>query len=205
MKIFKLLLAFFIAINLLSIIVLVNTHRIIFNKNVYYNQFNKLNVYDNFKDNETPKLIINSTIGFFRSESELSNVFTKNESSHMHDVKSLINKLRYFALVNLIVIILCLILLIKLEKLSVFRMSLSMLLPLTLLSLLLIFWFNKSFVLFHNLFFPQGNWQFPVDSTLIRLFPEMFFFNLAKIIIIRSLIISFGLTIIGLITKNRQS
>ncbi|MBI4451352.1 DUF1461 domain-containing protein [Candidatus Woesearchaeota archaeon] len=30
------------------------------------------------------------------------------------------------------------------------------------------------FTAFHKLFFPQGNWQFPLDSMLIQLYPEQF-------------------------------
>ena len=32
--------------------------------------------------------------------------------------------------------------------------------------------FNSTFELMHKLFFPQGNWQFSMESTLIRIYPE---------------------------------
>ena len=35
--------------------------------------------------------------------------------------------------------------------------------------------FEKAWVLFHVLFFPQGNWAFPASSTLIMLYPAEFF------------------------------
>lgn len=35
--------------------------------------------------------------------------------------------------------------------------------------------FQKTFVLFHAVLFPQGGWLFPPDSTLIQLYPERFF------------------------------
>jgi uncharacterized membrane protein len=31
-----------------------------------------------------------------------------------------------------------------------------------------------AFSLFHEVFFPGGNWSFPADSNLIRLYPEPF-------------------------------
>lgn len=34
--------------------------------------------------------------------------------------------------------------------------------------------FQVFFPLFHQVFFPQGNWAFPETSTLIQLFPELF-------------------------------
>lgn len=35
--------------------------------------------------------------------------------------------------------------------------------------------FDNLFTWFHHLFFPQGNWQFPATSTLIRYYPATFF------------------------------
>jgi integral membrane protein (TIGR01906 family) len=45
---------------------------------------------------------------------------------------------------------------------------------------------------FHQLFFPEGNWQFAYSDTLIRLFPEQFWFDSALTI--------GGLTILSAIT-----
>ncbi len=38
------------------------------------------------------------------------------------------------------------------------------------------------FTLFHNLFFASGTWQFAYSDTLIRLFPEQFWFDAAIVI-----------------------
>jgi hypothetical protein len=37
------------------------------------------------------------------------------------------------------------------------------------------FAFDTAFTLFHEIFFPGGNWAFPTTSTLIRLYPTGFF------------------------------
>jgi uncharacterized membrane protein len=34
--------------------------------------------------------------------------------------------------------------------------------------------FDPLFELFHRLFFPGGNWEFPADSNMIRLYPYAF-------------------------------
>ena len=34
--------------------------------------------------------------------------------------------------------------------------------------------FDAAFELFHRIFFPGGNWDFPADSLLIRLYPYVF-------------------------------
>ena len=38
------------------------------------------------------------------------------------------------------------------------------------------------FTTFHQVFFPGGNWQFPEDSGLIRLFPEQFWYDTALVL-----------------------
>ncbi|MBL8134953.1 MAG: TIGR01906 family membrane protein [Anaerolineae bacterium] len=38
---------------------------------------------------------------------------------------------------------------------------------------------DRFFVLFHTLFFADGTWYFPTSDTLIRLFPEQFWFDAA--------------------------
>ncbi len=45
-----------------------------------------------------------------------------------------------------------------------------------------VFLWDEFFVLFHSAFFADGTWYFPYDSTLIRLFPEQFWFDAALII-----------------------
>ena len=39
--------------------------------------------------------------------------------------------------------------------------------------------FDHAFLLFHEIFFPQGNFLFAADSNLLRLFPEGFWFESA--------------------------
>jgi uncharacterized membrane protein len=58
---------------------------------------------------------------------------------------------------------------------------------LVILLLMSIFYFDLLFMLMHLILFPQGNWMFPVDSLLITLFPEQFFFNMALRIFIFAL------------------
>lgn len=41
---------------------------------------------------------------------------------------------------------------------------------------------DRFFVLFHEMFFADGTWVFPYSDTLIRLFPEQFWFDAALII-----------------------
>lgn len=38
--------------------------------------------------------------------------------------------------------------------------------------------FEPAFLLFHQVFFPQGNFLFPPDSSLMRLYPQEYFYGL---------------------------
>jgi|GEM_PF-2128859 len=49
-----------------------------------------------------------------------------------------------------------------------------------LLALSSLFDFSSFWTAFHHVLFPQGNWTFPYDSVLITLFPEEFFQNFAR-------------------------
>ena len=78
---------------------------------------------------------------------------------------------------------------------------------LSLLFLLLIslgFDFQWLFILFHKIFFPQGNWLFAESSLLIQLFPASFF----EAITIRSFLVSLSIPILlfgyGLYQKNKK-
>lgn len=46
--------------------------------------------------------------------------------------------------------------------------------------------FNSSFILFHQIFFPQGNWSFSYDSLLIQLYPLNVWRNISLLWLILS-------------------
>jgi uncharacterized membrane protein len=64
-----------------------------------------------------------------------------------------------------------------------------------LLLILITISFNGSFLFFHALIFPQGNWTFPFDSTIIVVFSEGFFVHAAFVSFIFSL--GAGLILLG--------
>lgn len=55
-----------------------------------------------------------------------------------------------------------------------------------LLSIIGLVSFTSVFNLFHAIFFPQGNWQFPVDSLLIQTFPLSFFTRMSFFIFLQA-------------------
>lgn len=68
--------------------------------------------------------------------------------------------------------------------------------------------FNSLFTFMHLALFPQGNWTFPADSLLIRLFPEAFWLMMAvlwlAISIATALIVGLAGRIIGFGARRRR-
>ncbi len=62
--------------------------------------------------------------------------------------------------------------------------------------ILAVFNWEFFFVTFHQLFFQSGTWYFPTSDTLIRLFPEQFWFDAA--IVIGSLTLGVSLLVLAL-------
>ena len=108
--------------------------------------------------------------------------YTNNEASHMQDVKetmTIVDYVFYFLLIGVSLI------------LRYYKNSKSMTKKIsrfggtaTVVSIIFIlflsfFSFNYLFTLFHNVFFPQGNWMFPLDSKLISTFPLDFFISIS--------------------------
>ena len=63
--------------------------------------------------------------------------------------------------------------------------------------------FNWLFTMFHQLFFPQGNWQFATDSLLIQTFPLQFFIWMGAKILILSLILASFFILGSIFLKKR--
>jgi uncharacterized membrane protein len=42
--------------------------------------------------------------------------------------------------------------------------------------------FNSFFITFHEIFFPEGNWQFPPGDHMITLFPDGFWSNTTTLV-----------------------
>lgn len=58
---------------------------------------------------------------------------------------------------------------------------------LALLLICIFFSFDSAWGIFHRIFFPQGNWQFPAGSLLIQTFPIEFFIGMSYKIFLTSL------------------
>lgn len=61
------------------------------------------------------------------------------------------------------------------------------------------------FVLFHDLLFPPGTWTFAYTDSLIRLFPEQFWFDVGIIIVGATLLLGALLAVIGFLFRRRTA
>jgi hypothetical protein len=176
----------------------------IFNLNYYLGLYEKNGVYD-FIEKEDAARLTNDLFGFFKENKEfkpftLENnlpYFTANEISHLDDVRILFNRifLAYYICIGLTVASIAG-LIEKNGKKFLKNLTILLILPAAILLffLLLLFFFGQNFLplfdKFHNVFFPQGNFAFPADSTLITLLPLGFFNDFFEKLVVSAVIIS---------------
>lgn len=101
---------------------------------------------------------------------------TANEASHMYDVHVLGSSLALAALLIAIAFV------VLFRSLSSAQKNTVLLSPVLLLVLLVLptltVDFTFAFEIFHQVFFPQGNYAFPANSVLISTYSESFFSSL---------------------------
>ncbi len=103
--------------------------------------------------------------------------FTNNELSHLLDVSQIYQPLRMVLGVGALLGFGWLIVVITKHKELVSRIFITarnIQLLVFGLSLFALAIFPDFFTWFHQVFFPQGNWSFPINSILIQIFPEIF-------------------------------
>jgi len=178
----------------------------------YLSEFEKTGIYANFEDMNEPPRLAQSLTAYFKDGStwppEISG-FTLSEGLHLRDVKLIVLKLKSTFYFFAFLLAACLFFMIALYKGSFARnlprlllLSGTFLLGVGLLLALAALAFTQSFLIFHHVFFPQGNWQFSAESTLIRLFPEQFFLDAFLGIIFRVGFFALLLLSLGLILRR---
>jgi integral membrane protein (TIGR01906 family) len=130
-------------------------------------------------------------------------LYSPEEVSHMLDVRILTDTLwRVLAVASIIVVGGLLLLLIPKATrrdgyAAIFTGGLiSTLLLLGAILFVLLSW-RTFFVALHDAFFPPGTWTFGYESTLIRLFPDRFWFDAGVLLVGGSLVTAIIVTLIG--------
>jgi integral membrane protein (TIGR01906 family) len=130
-------------------------------------------------------------------------LFDQYELSHMVDVKRLTDSLWRAHIIAGIIVIAGLILLLARKATRVtgyyallYGGGLTALLLLGLVLFVLLSW-RDFFITFHDIFFPPGTWTFDFSSSLIRLFPDKFWFDAGTILTVGSLSLGLLVALVG--------
>jgi len=182
---------YFLGFLLILIIILLNFKLLIFDYNFY--EKNSENNPDFNKE------IIINLINYLANKENLNNKsYTSEEIFHLEDVKLLINKVLmifYFLLILFFLLILRYYK--ELPKIFIIFGSFFIILGL----IMLLINFSKLFYNFHLIFFNNDLWLLSPETTLIKLFPEIFFKRFIEAILVRSFFISLILMFIGSIMR----
>lgn len=213
---FKNSIIIFSAIALFIIIILGSFNLMIFNRPFYETEYSKNNVYKSISEkysiNTTQSVamvddITSNIFKFFNGKEDLQNFYSK-ETSHMQDVKSVINTMRiiyYTSVVLFVLLIATLYFYYKKDSIAfidyvsktLYYSSIAQLAFFALIFFWSVFYFDALFIIFHAILFPQGNWIFDASSLLITLFPQQFFFDITLRIFIYGIMQAVVLFIIG--------
>lgn len=127
----------------------------------------------------------------------MPSVFDEEESAHMTDVAWLVR-------IGMLVLILASILLLVLKP-NARTIYYGTGILMGVLAILALLPFDIIFTKFHQIFFPQGNWQFAADSTIIQFYPFEFFYKYAIFAGLYSLLAAFiSCAFAFFSTRNKQ-
>ncbi len=157
----------------------------------------KLTLFDPNIYNKDQKEIID----FLKGEKELNNKFSERETIHMNDVKRKINN---FNLIFYLFLIIYSFSLYNIKEPIAKTLKIATLVPIAIFTLLSLFLLNfqSTFIIFHKILFQNNLWLLPSNSLLLQLFPQEFFYNFFKIVLIKAISLSTGLFVLILITKS---
>ncbi len=206
------LLTWIAGIALAFALLLLSVQWLAFDEAFYYTHLEKHESYSRFESREVVDATVTGLLDFFRGELENPpELLGEAESSHLVDVKLLLDRTRVVCVALLCIFTANIIRAARAcekqrKRLVVVSSYLHYggiaTLGLCLLLAVAALFFQPMFILFHNVFFPQGNWLFPMDSTLIMLFPRGFFFDLFVAVIVRTALLGLSALMLGHIVQK---
>lgn len=148
---------------------------------------------------------INQFESIKRADTQLP-FYTAAEISHLIDVKERFDILRLAAIVSFVSLLLKAYAIKKVEfAKQIHASSVSGLFAVGLLGIILPFSWNWFFVTFHLTLFPNGNWSFSPQSSLIQIFPEIFWFRFGVSWVGMILLLLLAITLMSRIIVKRAS
>ena len=147
------------------------------------------------------------TMNFLENKQELNLNYTSSEISHLKDVKGVMNFIDYLFYLSLIIITLIITYYKKNKKqlIKLFRYGgITTLISMGIILFLSLFAFNTTFTIFHQIFFPQGNWLFPTNSLLIQTFPIEFFIGISVRMFGLGILLGMVLVLVNSLLKKKS-
>lgn len=145
------------------------------------------------------------TINFLDDKAGLELQLTENEMSHLEDVKKVMNYIDY-AFYFLLLVLIIILTYHKQDQEQIKKLfkygGITTVVSILFVLLFSLTFFDSLFTIFHQIFFPQGNWTFPGSSLLIQIFPLQFFINISRNIFLLSLIEGSIFILMGVYYKN---
>lgn len=140
-------------------------------------------------------------------------LYNAEEISHMVDVKHVTDAIaRLNVIAGILVVGGLLLLLIRAETRplayqALLRGGVATMAVLLLIGLFILLAWSTFFVQFHGLLFPPGTWTFAYSDSLIRLFPEMFWFDFGVLLSGLAFLLGALATLIGwlLVRRTRRA
>lgn len=166
-----------------------------FNQDFYHKEFEKYGIYDTFKNKAVIDEVSLNLVNYLKGKENLKEgFFNEKEKQHLSDVKHLLQIVFIKYYISFVIIFLLLLLLIFSKNYKYFSLSLIFGSGLTIFVVLLFLFislinFDFFFTLFHKLLFTNNLWLLnPATDKLVVMFPEEFFIDLFRRLIIFSLI-----------------
>jgi len=158
---------------------------------------------------EESLVYVQNVYSFLQGKEQLSPVFTLDEKSHMQDVQSLFFIVFIWEIIAFFLFFIFLVsfILQRNTKMIVSWFLWGTCIALVLFLLLLftmLLDFDAIFLVFHRIFFPQGNWSFNPLSLLIQLFPLTFFNAIAMRIFLMSAGMSLLIFLVALYERKKK-
>ena len=189
-----------LAIMIPLIVILFGFRIYVFNMDFYQQEFEKYGIHSSFPEAD---FALTNLMKYLEEDTDLSEkLFTEREILHLQDVKTLIWSGLF--LLNFLFITAIILILILFARKDYHALSQSFFfggiasLGFTLLLLILsLFVFPKMFTTFHEIFFTNNLWQLSGSTSLIRMFPLPFFYDLARGIFLNSILLSVFMIFLG--------
>lgn len=157
-----------------------------YNEDYFAQQFAENNVYSSFYAERDALLQENhNLVQYLKSGSGMieSQFFSAKERSHLNDVRIVMQSATYLFMILLAAWLIGICFYRKDAVSIIYKGGLISLL-LFLLLLLCALNFELAFTYFHKMFFADRTWVFEPTEALVRMYPERFFYNIAKNILL---------------------